>query len=253
MHRLSQLTAAGKVQRHAGWRNRVRPGILLFHRCSSYATTTQFSELDLLPRVASCLDTRYPQGPMKFQTTAIPAVASSLEHALSEYQQKSGRDMSRSSSYGDVVLCSETGSGKTLSYAAPILSVVTKYGVDCASKPQRKTKALTSLVLCPNMVLVHQAATAITDTFASSAHGGEHVFEGRSLVEILDGGTAPCVDVENNIASDPIFYIATPAGLLRHLRTYYDKGRQRNFVQVLYANCDKLRPFSHSLRPCFVG
>ena len=224
--------------------------------------SNSFADLGLIDSVAQRLDDTFVAGPLPFQQQAIPVILDSFVNGVENFRVLSGRDMGAKSSNGDVVLNAETGSGKTITYVAPLLSALAEgtCGAGDTSGDTSRSRGLrknaSAIVLCPNLILAQQAKSVICDVFGESVlndsspserdddddddddENGEIIetFQGRPLVELIDGSLAPLQDREEYVGSaTPIFYVATPGGLVRHMRTFLDRGRQRHFVKSIHS------------------
>eukprot|EP00940_MAST-03C_sp_MAST-3C-sp2_P002496 g2496.t1 len=118
------------------------------------------------------------------------------------------------------VLASETGSGKTLSY----LSIM----VEELGSAKRNA----GLVLCPNSALCKQVQDAFEEVFSRTNEGK------FPCVEVVQSMVPPQSDTNDDGATErdsrrARVYVSTPSALVQHLDNYYDKGRQKNFVQRL--------------------
>eukprot|EP00941_MAST-03F_sp_MAST-3F-sp1_P003407 g3407.t1 len=146
------------------------------------------------PLAAPVVDALYQAG--FNQPTTVQALA--CEKLLSQQARKTSKKVCAK------VLAAETGSGKTIAYLSPIAT-------DLLESPWRR-----ALVLCPNQLLCEQVEASATMLPLRPA--------------ILTANVAPLADSGH---PDPNLLIASPAGLLKHVDAYLDKGKQRNFVRSL--------------------
>lgn len=131
----------------------------------------------------------------------------------------------------DVVIAAETGSGKTLTYLAPIASAL-------LHGPSRKASAL---ILCPNLILCEQVSRVAQSFFAcqsdDSGMGLRVKIIKQGLLYPATVGTSEGISSNLNDTNDsdvqmPTIVVSTPAAFL-NLVEGCDQGHQKHIVRTL--------------------
>jgi superfamily II DNA/RNA helicase len=175
-------------------------------RRSFYAPSATFGELGLPSSVEAALRSAGLDRPTAVQEQAIP-VLRRLGGARAD-----GEDQV-------AIVVAETGSGKTVAYLAPVVAALV--GAPGADLDRRTWRGL---VLCPNIALCEQVRDAARSLFGSDALD----------VTVLTGNSPPRAEpTEKGARPVPQIAIATPAGLVNHVETFFDERLEREFVRSL--------------------
>eukprot|EP00798_Chlamydomonas_sp_ICE-L_P007804 gene7804-1001_t len=134
----------------------------------------------------------------------------------------------------DVVIAAETGSGKTLSYLAPIVSMLIRQKKRQAEA--EKPLFFHAVVLCPNATLCHQVVAVAKSLNASSPEGSPQI-----SAAFINSSNPPPLEA-------PDVVVATPAGLLNFIegpghsygRLWTPDGMQARVRHVVLDEADLL-------------
>ena len=172
---------------------------------SFYAPSATFGELGLPSSVETALRSAGLDRPTAVQEQAIPVLRRLGSTA-------DGTDQV-------AIVVAETGSGKTMAYLAPVVAAL--IGAPGADLDRRTWRGL---VLCPNIALCEQVRDAARSLFDSDALD----------VAVLTGNSPPRAEpMEKGARPVPQIAIATPAGLVNHVETFFDERLEREFVRSL--------------------
>lgn len=147
----------------------------------------------------------------------------------------------------DAIVCAETGSGKTIAYAAPLLSKLL-FEHEQATLSGGHTPPC-CLILCPNVLLCEQVLGVMSQCWGQPA-GRTQTEAPLFNFQFLSGSTRPMTDIADIVQDSdpenfstprtfpfaigrPNVFVSTPSGLLKHLTHFMDRGRQRHFVQSI--------------------